>query len=139
MLDVGLMQRLAGLPIEVELARKELLDIHNGAVAEQFVGQELTSAAAGNDGLHYWSRAAKNSSAEVDYLTVIGTRVRPLEVKSGSFGSLRSLHVFLGEHPECAPGIVLSEAPCDELREQKLLFVPLYFAGSLRQGELISR
>jgi uncharacterized protein len=130
-LDVGLMQRMTGLPIDVELAKNDLLDIHNGAVAEQFVGQELISTAATNDGLHYWSRAAKNSSAEVDYLTPVENGIRPVEVKSGSSGSLRSLHVLLAEHPECAPGIVLSERPYEELSEQKLLFIPLYFAGSL--------
>jgi len=129
--DVALMQRLAGLPTERVLAKTDLLGIHNGAVAEQFVGQQLRAAEDGRDGLYYWSRAAKSSSAEVDFVVRIGTRARAVEVKSGPAGRLRSLQVLLGEHPESAPGIVLSEAPYKELPEQRLVFVPLYFAGSL--------
>ena len=57
------MQSLAGLPAEIELAKSDLLDIYNGAVAEQFVGQELRAAARGSEPLFYWSR--KGGSAEV--------------------------------------------------------------------------
>ena len=35
------------------------------------------------------------------------------------------------EYPQCAPGLVLSEAPYAELPEQSLTFVPLYYAGTL--------
>jgi predicted AAA+ superfamily ATPase len=131
LVDVGLMQSLASLPSAAELARTDLLGIHNGAVAEQFVGQELRAAEKGRDGLFYWSRAAKSSTAEVDFVMRIGTRARPVEVKSGPAGRLKSLHLLLAEHPGSAPGIVLSEGPYSELPEQRLVFVPLYFAGSL--------
>jgi hypothetical protein len=61
----------------------------------------------------------------------MGGRIVPIEVKSGPAGKLRSLHLLLREYPECAPGLVLSEAPFAGLPEQGLMFVPLYFAGSL--------
>jgi len=127
--DVGLMQRFAGLPVEVEFAKRDLMALHNGAVAEQFVGQELRAGGAGGDSLHYWSRAT--GSAEVDYVALVGSRVQPVEVKSGPSGRLRGLHQLLHEQPDCAPGIVLSEAPYAQLPEQGLVFCPLYFAGSL--------
>ena len=130
--DVGVMQRLTGLPVEVEFAKRDLLAMHNGAVAEQFVGQELKAGGWGSAGLHYWSRAT--GSAEVDYVAIVGSRVRPIEVKSGPSGRLRSMHLLLKEQPECGPGIVLSEAPYAELPEQGLVFCPLYFAGSLGAG-----
>jgi len=130
-LDVGLMQRLAGLPTSIELAKSDLLGIHNGAVAEQFVGQEMYAAKYGDDDLYYWSRDARSSTAEVDYLAQVGTRVRAIEVKSGSSGRLKSLHLLLAEQPEIAPGLVLSEAPYAEQPEQRIVFVPLYFAGNL--------
>jgi len=60
-----------------------------------------------------------------------GGRVVPIEVKSGPSGRLRSLHLLLTEHPQCAPGLVLSEAPYAELPQQGLTFVPLYYAGTL--------
>ncbi len=99
-------------------------------MAEQFVGQELRSCSGeGSEDLHYWSR--EKGAAEVDYLARSGASVRPVEVKSGPAGRLRSLHQVLLEQPECAPGVVLSEAPYAELPEQGLVFCPLYFAGSL--------
>ncbi len=129
--DVGLMQRLAELPTSVALRPDDLLALHNGAVAEQYVGQELLAAGGGRGDLHYWTREARGSSAEVDYVVRLGDRVRPVEVKSGPSGRLRSMHMLLAQHPETAPGIVLSTAPYADLPEQGLLFVPLYFAGSL--------
>jgi predicted AAA+ superfamily ATPase len=131
--DVGLMQRLAGLPSTVELAKTDLLGIYNGAVAEQYVGQELAAVPQRNEDLFYWARAAKSSTAEVDYVVRIGASARPVEVKSGPAGRLRSMHILLAQQPEVAPGIVLSEAPYAELTEQRLVFVPLYFAGSLER------
>ena len=85
------------------------------------------------DAVNYWSRAgeARGSSAEVDYLVAMDGRIVPIEVKSGPAGKLRSLHLLLREHPQCAPGFVLSEAPFAELPEQGLVFVPIYYAGSL--------
>ena len=135
-LDVGLMQRLNGMPHDVDLVTANLMGLYDGALAEQFVGQELRATLAGHpggDGLYYWTRVgeAPGATAEVDYLTTIGGRIVPIEVKSGPAGRLRSMHVLLERYPHCAPGVVLSEGPYAELTEQQLVFAPLYFAGSL--------
>lgn len=134
-LDIGLMQRLNGMPHDIELATTGLMGLYEGALAEQFVGQELRATLAGHpagDGLHYWTRLSESrgATAEVDYLTVFEGRIVPIEVKSGPAGRLRSLHELLARYPQCAPGVVLSEAPFAELSEQRLVFVPLYYAGS---------
>lgn len=42
--DVGLMQRLCGLPVDREMQHRNLLDIYRGKLAEQFVAQELIVA-----------------------------------------------------------------------------------------------
>ena len=63
-LDIGLMQRLCQTPVDLELQRKDLLAMFRGKLAEQFVAQELL-AYHGAD-LFYWSRDARESSAEVD-------------------------------------------------------------------------
>ena len=131
--DVGLMQRLAELPTSVALRPDDLLALHHGAVAEQYVGQELLAAGGGRGDLHYWTREARGSSAEVDYVVRLGDRIRAVEVKSGPSGRLRSMHMLLAQHPETAPGIVLSTAPYASLPDQGLLFAPLYFAGSLER------
>lgn len=126
--DIGLMRHLSGMPADVEYNRSGLLNIYRGAMAEQFVGQEMLISQ--NNALYYWSREKKSSSAEVDYLATIKGKIYPIEVKSGVSGRLKSLHISLQSYPHCPEGIVFSENPYSELPEQRLKFIPLYFAGS---------
>ena len=129
MVDIGLMQHLCNLPVDVEFQKPDLLSIHEGAMAEQFVGQEFL--AAGQNELYYWTRKAKSSTAEVDFILAKEGQVSPVEVKSGSSGRLKSLHLFLKQYVDSLPGYVLSCAPFAELPDQKLVFLPLYFAYKL--------
>jgi uncharacterized protein len=127
--DIGLMQYLCGLNISEEIYKKDLLNIYNGALAEQFAGQELL--AYSDNQLYYWARDAKSSNAEVDYLLQNGARILPIEVKSGSAGRLKSLHLLLKAFPDIPKACVLSQRPYSELLEQKLVFQPLYTAMNL--------
>jgi predicted AAA+ superfamily ATPase len=132
MVDVGLWQHLCGMKVEAEYAKDDLLAVYRGAMAEQFVGQELMVAQ--HAGLCYWSREARGSSAEVDYLAVVDGAIYGVEVKSGPAGRLRSLHALLKEHSNCKGGLVFSSAPYAELPDQRLAFLPLYFAFSATRG-----
>jgi len=127
--DLGMIHRLSGAALDAEIAKPDLLGMYEGALAEQLVGQELL-ASRGRP-LHYWARAARSSTAEVDYLVDLPDGLHPAEVKSGPSGRLKSLHLFLREYPAASPGYVLSTAPYAELPDQKLVFVPLYYAGAL--------
>lgn len=129
MLDIGLLQHLCGVAVDSALIEKSLLSIYKGKLAEQFVAQEML-AWHGQD-LFYWVRDAKNSNAEVDYLIVHNNEIYPVEVKSGTGGSLKSLHLMLQAYQNCPKGIVLYSSYYYELPEQKLMFVPLYCAGAL--------
>jgi uncharacterized protein len=133
MLDIGLMRYLSGMPNDIEYAKSDLLAIYQGAMAEQFVGQEMLVAQHG--GLYYWERQAKSSSAEVDYLAVLNGKIYPVEVKSGATGSLRSLHLFLASYPECGIALVFSDRPYTDLPEQKIIFLPLYSAFAATRDE----
>ncbi|MBW2285227.1 MAG: ATP-binding protein, partial [Deltaproteobacteria bacterium] len=126
-LDVGLMQRLCGLPVDREMQHRDLLDIYRGQLAEQFVAQELLVTHRRE--LFYWSREARGSQAEVDFLAVQDGRIHPVEVKSGSGGQLRSLHLALQTYPSCGEGLVLYSGPYGDRPEQRLRFIPLYYAG----------
>ncbi len=130
LVDIGLWQYLCGMRGDVEFQEKDLLSIYNGAMAEQFVGQELMVAQQSE--LYYWARDSRGSSAEIDYLAVEDNAIFPIEVKSGSSGRMRSLHMILEQYPQCQKGIVFSSAPYAELPDQSLLFLPLYYAGSLQ-------
>jgi len=130
-LDVGLAH--ASLGIDAELVQNpDLLAIHRGAVAEQFVAQELL--ATGPPGhpaeLHFWVREARNSQAEVDFLVAVGSQVVPVEVKAGATGRLRSLRSFLSSHPASPLGVRLHAGP--PFREADVLHLPLYATGALR-------
>jgi hypothetical protein len=80
--------------------------------------------------LFYWSRQAKSSTAEVDYVISVNDQIIPVEVKSASAGRLRSMHQYLKEYPGCKTGYIFSASNYNELKEQKLVFIPLYFAYS---------
>ena len=128
-LDVGLMQRLCEVAVDVALGQDNLLAIYNGQLAEQFVAQEMLAWQDAE--LYYWARDARNSSAEVDYLTVQDGTIYPVEVKSGAGGSLKSLHLLLQSYQNCPQGLVLYSGSWRQLPEQKLTFLPLYCAGTL--------
>ncbi len=125
MLDIGLLSRLSGLSISTEFNKFDLLSIYRGAMAEQFVGQELISA--GHTDLHYWNRQAKSSTAEIDFLIEKQNEIIPIEVKSGVSGSLKSMHLLLNTYQNVKKGFVFSEAKYGNITSQKLIFMPMYY------------
>lgn len=129
MLDIGLLQRICQVPVELELKQENLLAMYRGKLAEQFAAQELL-AASGSE-LFYWARDARSSSAEVDYLAVSKGDIYPVEVKSGTGGSLKSLHIMLERYKNCPQGIVLYSGTYKKLPEQKITFMPLYCAAAV--------
>lgn len=136
-LDVGLMH--AALQIDAQLVQEpDLLAVHRGAVAEQFVAQELLACAPPDrePSLYFWSREVPASQAEVDYLMPSGRFVLPIEVKSGASGTLRSLRIFLASHAESPMGVRLygGEAFQEMTKEtppKMIWHLPLYAAGVL--------
>lgn len=129
LLDIGLLQRLCQIPVSLELQQTDLLAMYRGKLAEQFVAQELLAWHSLE--LFYWARDARNSNAEVDYLTSKDGAIYPIEVKSGAGGSLRSLHLMLAKYTNCPHGWVLYSGVHKKLQAQKLEFLPLYCAATL--------
>lgn len=126
-LDIGLMNRVMGIDYNEALNHKNLLAIYRGQLAEQFVGQEFATST--NNQLYYWARDAKNSNAEVDYLVVLEGKVFPVEVKDGPSGKLRSLHLYR-ETYQTSYSVVFHSGPKGILENEKIVFLPLYFAGA---------
>lgn len=96
-LDVGLMQAVTG--ISSDIVSKDLMQINNGAIAEQFVGQELLAYSNPNieNKLYFWCREEKNSMAEIDFVINNNSDIIPVEVKAGTTGTLKSLNLFMKE------------------------------------------
>jgi predicted AAA+ superfamily ATPase len=124
-LDVGLMQNGLGVQSSLVLD-KSIMQINAGSVAEQLVGQELLANADpySEPELFFWARDARGSSAEVDYLLATAGLTIPVEVKSGSTGSLKSMRLFLDKYPQTPMGIRYS---MHELSyHNQILSIPLY-------------
>jgi predicted AAA+ superfamily ATPase len=128
MVDIGIMRALCSMPVDVEFPKGDLLKIYNGAMAEQFAGQEMLVSQKGN--LYYWSRQAKSSSAEVDYLAIVNGKIVPVEIKSAAAGRLRSLHLLLETYKNCPKGLVFSSHQKINSTENRLEFMPLYWVAS---------
>jgi len=90
MLDCGLFCAKAEIDITVFFEHNnELLSFFNGAIAEQFVLQELVTAGYKP---HYWGR--EKGEAEVDFLIQWRNEIVPVEVKSGFRKKSKSLDVY---------------------------------------------
>jgi len=123
-LDIGLVQR--ALQVDPELMMSTpLSQIHRGALAEQFVGQELIAYGDcfRQDNLYFWEREKHSSSAEVDYIITIGQSIIPVEVKASAQGHLKSLRQFMTEKKSVF-GIRISEQPLSF--KNSILSVPFY-------------
>lgn len=126
-LDIGLMNRAMGIEYSEALNHTNLLAIYKGQLAEQFVGQEFVSASENQ--LYYWARDAKSSSAEVDFMWLVNTDLIPIEVKDGPSGRLRSLHLYRNSYNP-PYSVVFHSGRLGILEEEKIVFLPLYYAGS---------
>ncbi len=123
-LDVGLLQAAGKVNPQMPW-EEDILQIRSGALAEQVVGQELLAYqdCYETPHLYFWKREKKNSSAEVDYVVQVGSRIMPIEVKSGKGGHLKSLHKFM-EEKKAPMGLKISAAPLS--LDGNILSVPFY-------------
>ena len=141
-LDVGLANHACGVDWRMLESLDETRFVNEGAVAEQFVGQELLYADGGFEEprLAYWLREGAKSNAEVDYLLARGSEIFPIEVKAGKSGTLRSLRQFvIAKKPRtafrldaCEPSrqtVSFSEGDCDY--SYSLVSIPFYAAHLL--------
>ncbi len=106
LLDTGLMLRLLNMTvgdttqITTHILTSTATDLVNkGPMAEQVVGLELLRHQSPNirHSLYYWTRQARNSQCEIDYLTSTSEGILPIEVKSGTQGGMKSLWMFMRE------------------------------------------
>ncbi|MDZ7265126.1 MAG: DUF4143 domain-containing protein, partial [candidate division KSB1 bacterium] len=134
-LDIALAQTILGLDTTSWLLDPELNLINKGAITEAFVGQELLAYSPFDlkAQLYYWHREAKASNAEIDYLIQKKNLIIPIEVKSGAPGKLKSLNIFLDEHPNSAQGIRFSSQNYEAINAIQNL--PLYAVASIMDGQ----
>ncbi len=130
-LDIGLLQNANQVNPD-SIFEQDLIQINQGALAEQFVGQELLAYADCYEDfkLYFWQREEKNSTAEVDYLAVIDSKIVPIEVKAGKTGRLKSIKQFMQEK-KISLGVKVSAEPLGLDRE--ILSIPFYLISQLER------
>ncbi len=145
LLDVGLASSDLGLTLS-ELASIQELDLINkGGIAEQLAGQLLRTIGPFYQEpiLYYWLNPEKDSSAEIDFVFQHGSKVIPVEVKTGAIGKLKSLHLFMGlkgllravkinSKPPCYSKVKLKDTQGTPV-EYDLISIPFYLIGELHR------
>ena len=127
MLDIGLFCAKAEIsPSDIFLPNNNnLIDNMNGALAEQFVLQELKTA--GVSPLFYWGRDG-SSIAEIDFITQANSEIIPIEVKSGANTKAKSLMVYIKEYQ---PKYVVRTSLKNYGIMNNLYSIPLYMISKL--------
>ncbi len=130
-LDIGLVSSAVQYDPQL-MMNNNLLAVNRGALTEQFVGQELlvNQDCYQDADVYYWSRDARGSTAEIDYVIQAGSQIIPIEVKSGSTGRMKSLHMFMAER-QCALGIRVSALPFSH--HQNIASIPFYLVCELQR------
>ena len=131
--DVGLLAAKAGIPAESLLGRDRMLVEFNGALAENYVLQELI--AYGFEDVGYWT---SSGSAEVDFVVDNGHEILPLEVKAGQNPKSKSLKVYAEKYD---PSLITRSTGLNLKLSGDILNLPLYMICLYRQMtvRLISR
>ncbi|MCL2720976.1 MAG: ATP-binding protein [Treponema sp.] len=135
MLDIGLFCAQAEIrPANILASGTDIVDDMNGALAEQFVCQELKAARVSP--LFYWGR--EGSTAEVDFITQGNDEqnpgeIIPIEVKSAKHTKSQSLKVYIQEYsPKYAVRTSLKNYGIAETKQAGNLYsIPLYLISQL--------
>lgn len=136
-LDTGMLNYFAGIQKEV-LGTADLNSIYQGTMAEHLAGQEILAFQfLSMSSLYFWVREKKESSAEVDYLFPFDGKLIPVEVKSGTEGKLKSLHIFMDMAPHTmavrfyAGEMSITQATSVTGKKYQLLNLPYYLVSQL--------
>lgn len=123
-LDIGLLRALAEMDGEVYLSENPAFKEFKGALAENYVLQSLV--AQGVNCSRYW---ASGNQAEVEFITAKGCEVIPIEVKSGTSVTGRSLVEY---NKRYAPPVRIRFSMLNLKQDDGLVNIPLFLADRFR-------
>ena len=118
MLDVGLMGAMTDTPAGDILVGNQVFCEYKGAFSELYI---LTQLIAQEFPVYYHS--VDNSTIEIDFITQIGSRVVPIEVKAEVNVKSKSLRTFISNNPDLR-GLRFSMLPYKE--QEWIVNLPLY-------------
>lgn len=136
-LDTGIVNYTLGIAREL-LVSEDLSDSYKGAIIPHLINQELISLQIEKPVTpSFWVREKAQSSAEVDLVIPYKNLLIPVEIKSGSTGSLKSLHQFINtvNHSYAvriyAGKFEIQQTKTPEGKEYKLMHLPYYLGTQL--------
>lgn len=134
-LDTGMLNYFAGIQKEI-LGTTDLNKVYQGTMIEHLVGQELLASQFNAlSSLNFWVREKPGSSAEIDYVWPFEGKLIPIEVKSGTEGKLKSLHLYMDkvQHQMAlrfyAGEINITEVVISNGKKYRLLSLPYYLVS----------
>ncbi|MCD8231005.1 MAG: ATP-binding protein [Clostridiales bacterium] len=126
--DVGLLGCMAGLHRQTILDGNDIFTEFKGALAEQYVMQQLVTVSALN--VYYYTN--ERGSCEIDFLIDNGVAVTPVEVKAEVNLRAKSLQTYRDKY---RPKKSVRTSMADYREQDWLLNLPLYAIGEI--GALI--
>ncbi|VAX25386.1 hypothetical protein MNBD_IGNAVI01-1862, partial [hydrothermal vent metagenome] len=124
LLDTGLLGAMLDLTSDVIIKGSKLFSEYNGAFIENFIANELK--VSGNKELFYWT---SKSDAEIDFIIQLENDIYPIEVKSGTNRTLKSLRSYAEKYD---PKIICRVSPRNFIRDNEFVNIPLYSAFNLQ-------
>jgi predicted AAA+ superfamily ATPase len=125
MIDIGLLGAKANLSTrDIFSPNIDISSNFNGALAEQFVCQELKTAKV--NPLFYWGK--EKSQAELDFLLQTDGKIIPIEVKSALRTKAKSLQVYMNNYK---PALAVRTSLKSYGIANNLYSIPLYMISDL--------
>ena len=121
--DVGLLRTLAKVPSQVILDSSDVYTEFKGAMAENYVLNELVKNVDSKP--YYWS---SGNAAEVDFVVQLGARVVPIEVKSEKNVKARSLAEYKKKY---SPEYSVKTSMLPAVGGEDIFNIPLCMISSL--------
>ena len=122
LLDVGLLNTIADLPITTVLDGNHVFQEYRGSLTENYIFQAL---AAYFDNQYYWT---SQGTAEVDSVIQYGNHIFPLEVKANISVRSKSLQVYYDKYH---PDLMLRTSMLNLKQDGNILNIPLYLIENM--------
>ena len=124
--DIGLLAAMGDIDVKTLIDGNLIFEEFKGAMAEQFVLQQLIALA--DIAIYYWS--AERSASEIDFLLQVSGSVVPVEVKAEENLQAKSLKAFCQKY---SPSLAIRTSMSDYRKESWLTNIPLYAIGKLNE------
>ncbi|MBC8409750.1 MAG: ATP-binding protein [Rhodobacteraceae bacterium] len=138
-LDTGLLNYSLGIQAEL-IGLKDLNNSYRGAIIPHMVNQEIIAQHSTESHTpSFWVREKNNTSSEVDLVFTHNNLLIPIEIKSGSAGSLKSLHQFIDRCPHnfgvriYGGELTIEKHKTISGKEFNLLNLPYYLSGKISE------